>query len=113
VEGHTTATAKLLEHGADTECPVEDGRIALLWVAAKGYKELVLLLLKQDASSVDMDVQDNSGRLPLLWAAEAGYKAVVQLLIVRVIEREAAEAKLLRRFKNGILLQFALEFGAR
>jgi len=53
--------------------------IALIWAAEKGYKEIVILLLKQ--SDIDVNIKDSQGFTALMCAAEQGHNDIIELLL--------------------------------
>jgi ankyrin repeat protein len=54
------------------------GRTLLSWVAGRGHKAVVTLLLDK---GVELETKDQSGRTPLTWAAGCGHEAVAILLL--------------------------------
>lgn len=69
----------LVEQGADTGAPNEEGHTPLHWAAKKGQLETVVLLLK--SNSWILENTDNQGRTPLSFAARQGHVEVVKELL--------------------------------
>ncbi|MEG0093812.1 MAG: ankyrin repeat domain-containing protein, partial [Erysipelotrichaceae bacterium] len=55
-----------------------DGRTALMRSAKRGYKDIVRVLLDNDA---DVNLEDNNGKTAIMGAAKKGHRTIVKKLI--------------------------------
>ncbi|KAJ5592514.1 hypothetical protein N7537_009418 [Penicillium hordei] len=76
--GHITATASLLQYGANVNVLDHHGMTALWWAMASDHFDIAELLLSSGAGTESVG---SDGLTPLLWAATEKSLAVLELLI--------------------------------
>lgn len=76
--GHITATASLLQYGANVNVLDHHGMTALWWAMASDHFDIAELLLSSGAGTESVG---SDGLTPLLWAATEKNLAVLELLI--------------------------------
>ncbi|KAJ5967755.1 hypothetical protein N7501_004003 [Penicillium viridicatum] len=76
--GHITATASLLQYGANVNMLDHHGMTALWWAMASDHFDIAELLLSSGAGTESVG---SDGLTPLLWAATEKNLAVLELLI--------------------------------
>ncbi len=76
--GDLNEVTNVLEKGADVNSKNVDGNTALRFASARGYEEIVRLLISRGAN---VNVQDNRGWTPLMTTSFEGNIEIVELLI--------------------------------
>lgn len=88
-EGDSSTVRAVIAAGADLDAIGSDGATALHWAAARGYLDVVNLLLKAGADTEILDEREYS--TPLQWAAGGGSADVVRALLKAGADTDAGE----------------------
>ena len=106
-KGQVAVLRLLLEKGAEVNANDDDGRTALLYVAAgchgaEDRQETVMQLLLESGAKIE--AKDNYGYTALYWAASGAHEGLMQLLLEKGADTEAkdSEGKTLLHIEAGL-----------